>query len=181
METIQAIFTSPLALTLNGILTCLLAILTAFYYRRFLPSLKLSHLRYLTFDNRYVDIRVTLSNKSYSAEYIQDVYLQLPDGKRLYPLPIDVAKNIKVSDAPTLPLNLNELISYLNDDTFIVSVRNGNMMETPFFIQPATILPARFIFDSAHVCRENITSACIVFRLSYCRKKRFPIFQPTKE
>ena len=173
---IQAFLLSDSGLTLNSVVTFLLACLSIFYYRRFLPDVELAHFRYVWLDHRYLDIRVTIVNDSQSADKVKAVYLDLPDNTRLMPLPEAVLKEIKVSET-SWDLSLDEFIALHQDEkAFPLVARSGTLLELPAFLKPYETVKVRFVFDGKSLVNENLSQVKFVVRLPY-RKKSIPLFK----
>lgn len=172
---IQAFLLSNSGLTLNSVVTFLLACLSIFYYRRFLPDVELTHFRYVWLDHRYLDARVTIVNDSQSADKLKSVYLELPDKTRLMPLPEVVLREIKVSET-TWDLNLDEFIRLNRDtDAFPLVARAGQLLELPTFLRPYETVKARFVFDGKSLAGKDLSRVKLVVRLPY-RKKALTLF-----
>lgn len=173
---IQAFLLSDSGLTLNSVVTFLLACLSIFYYRRFLPDVELVHFRYVWLDHRYLDVRVTIVNDSQSADKVKTVYLGLPDNTRLMPLPEAILKEIKVSET-SWDLNLDEFIALHQDkEAFPLVARSGKMLELPTFLKPYETVKARFVFDGKTIMNEDLSQVKFIVRLPY-RKKSVPLFK----
>jgi hypothetical protein len=177
----QSAILSNTGLMINSVVTFVLAILSIFYYRRFLPNIHISHLRFVTFDDRYVDVRITIRNHSQGTDSLDDTYLKLPDKRKLFPIPESILKAIKVTDNPTYTLNLDDFI-LLNQESnnYDLIVRSGTLLELPLFIKPYETIKARFVFDALHVKPDDITASSLVLRLPH-RKKTYPLFTATKK
>lgn len=176
VASIQSFLLSDSGLTLNSVVTFLLACLSIFYYRRFLPDVELVHFRYVWLDHRYLDVRVTIINDSQSADKVKTVYLGLPDNTRLMPLPEAVLREIKISET-SWDLNLDEFIALHQDkESFPLVARSGELLELPVFLKPYETVKARFVFDGKSLPTDDLGQVKFIVRLPY-RKKSVPLFK----
>lgn len=177
-SSVQNILLSNTGLTINSIVTFFLAILSIFYYRRFLPNIAFSHLRYVTLDNRYIDLRITILNKSQSPDLLKDVHLELSDKTKLYPIPESILKNIKISET-SFTFNIDEFIqSQQETNNFNLTVRAGKLIETPIFIKPYETLKSRFVFDALNI-KCDISKSQLIIKLPH-RTKKLTIFKESE-